>query len=76
MWYGYDRGKSIDTMFEQVRKRIKETAMGLSEAAAEQVANALTREQLTKWLRENQSQAVERRKRHARRQSRIPSGII
>ena len=37
--------------------------MGLSEAAAEQVANTLTREQLTKWLRENQSQAVERRKR-------------
>ena len=63
MWYGFDRGKSIDAMLEQVRKRIKETAVGLSEAAAEQVANTLTREQLTKWLRENQSQAVERRKR-------------
>jgi hypothetical protein len=63
MWYGFDRGKSIDAVSEQVRKRIKETAVGLSEAAAEQVANALTREQLTKWLRENQSQAVERRKK-------------
>jgi hypothetical protein len=63
MWYGFDKGKSIDTMLEQVRERIKETAVGLSEAAAEQVANTLTREQLTKWLRENQSQAVERRKK-------------
>ena len=63
MWYGFDEGKSVDAMLEQVRERIKETAVGLSEAAAEQVANTLAREQLTKWLRENQSQAVERRKK-------------
>ena len=63
MWYGFDRGKSIDAMSEQVRKRIKETAVGLSEAVVAQVANTLTREQLTNWLRENQTQAVERRKK-------------
>ena len=69
-------GKIVDTMLEQVRKRIKETAVGLSEAAAEQVANALTREQLTKWLRERTNLKQWREgERHARRHSRIPNGI-
>ena len=46
MWFGFDRNKSFDTMLEEVRKRIRETAVGLSKAAAEQVANTLTMEHL------------------------------
>jgi len=66
MWYGFERvpaqEKSFDAMLEQVRKRIKETVVGLSEASAEQVAKTLTMEQLRKWVRENKTQAEKRRK--------------
>ena len=62
VWYAFDRSKSFDAMLEEARQRIRETAVGLSEAAAEDVANTLTMEHLKRWMRDNKTQAEERRK--------------
>ena len=62
MWYAFDRSKSFDAMLEEARQRIRETAVGLSEVAAEDVANTLTMEHLKRWVRDNKTQAEERRK--------------
>ena len=53
MWYAFDRSKSFGAMLEEARQRIRETAVGLSEAAAEDVANTLTMEHLKRWMRDN-----------------------